>query len=183
MRIVAVMKVVESGCVLPTSTCLIQVHNAQMVGEKYSHQFVHVEGNLILASTQSATPPMEFLFPGCAEESLHISLDILMDLWHTSAKVSKHLMIHMLMEFQLHLATQEIIFGHLLQHKKGSVPVHVLEKEKLHLHLSMGTTFVKLEYVLLEIILLTAIHYGMARAVLAPVPAVNSTTLHGSVSS
>ena len=54
--------------------------------------------------------------------------------------------------------------------------------EMLHLHLSMGPTFVKLEYVILKI-LLPAIHYGMARAVLAPVPAVNSITLHGSVSS
>ena len=69
----------ESRHVLPTSTYLIQVHNAQTVGEKYSHQFAHVEGNLILASTQPTTPPMEFLIPGCVEESMHISLDILMD--------------------------------------------------------------------------------------------------------
>ena len=50
MRIVVVMKVMESGCVLPTSTCLIQVHNAQMVGERYSHQFAHVEGKWIQTS-------------------------------------------------------------------------------------------------------------------------------------
>ena len=41
----AVMKTKEGGCVLPTSTCLNQVHNAQMVGERSSHQFAHVEGN------------------------------------------------------------------------------------------------------------------------------------------
>ena len=46
MRIVAaVVKVLESGCVLPTSTCLIQMHNAQMVGERSRHQFAHVGGN------------------------------------------------------------------------------------------------------------------------------------------
>ena len=33
------VKVMESGCVLPTSTCLIQMHSAQMVGERSSHQF------------------------------------------------------------------------------------------------------------------------------------------------
>ena len=61
MKIVAVMKVMESGCVFSTSTCLIQVHDAQMVGERDSHQFPHVEGNSIQeipASTQSATPPI-----------------------------------------------------------------------------------------------------------------------------
>ena len=49
--------------------------------------------------------------------------------------------------------------------------------------LSMGVTFVKLEYLMLEFILLTAIHYGMARAVMVPLPVVNSTIHHGSVSS
>ena len=60
-----------------------------------------------------------------------------------------------------------------LQHEDFSV--HVLGMEMLHLHLSVGTTFVKLENVLLKAISLIAIHYGMARAVLllALVPAVN----------
>ena len=101
----------ENGCVLPTSTCLIQVHNAQMVGERYSHQFAHVEGNLILASTQSTTPPMEFLIPGCVVESLHINLELQKD----STDKCKRLMLHMLMEFQLHMVTQDNTFGHLLQ--------------------------------------------------------------------
>ena len=43
----------ESGCVLPTSTCPIHVHNVQMVGERSSHQFAHIKGNLINTSTQS----------------------------------------------------------------------------------------------------------------------------------
>ena len=49
--------------------------------------------------------------------------------------------------------------------------------------LSTGTTFVKLAYVIVTALLLPTIHSGMVRAVLAPMPAVNSTTLHGSVSS
>ena len=65
------VKEMESGCVLPTSTCLIQVNSAQMVGERSSHQFAHVEGKWIQTSTQLTTPPMEFLIPGCVEESLH----------------------------------------------------------------------------------------------------------------
>ena len=36
---------------------------------------------------------------------------------------------------------------------------------------------------ILTLALLRATHYGMATAALAPAPAVNSTTIHGSVSS
>ena len=90
--------------------------------------------------------------------------------------------MHMLMGFQLHLATQEIISGHLLQ-QDHKIAVLALNLGILHLLLSMGVTFVKLEYLMLELILLTAIHYGMARAVLVPAPVVNSIIHHGSVSS
>ena len=81
MRIVAAMKVMESGCVLPTSTCPIQVHSAQMVGERSSHhQFTHVEGKTVQTSTQLTTPPMEFLIPGYVEELWRINLELQMDL-------------------------------------------------------------------------------------------------------
>ena len=143
----------------------------------------HVEGNSILASTQLTTPPTKFLIPGCVEESLHINLELQKDFWVTLTKISEHLMMHMLMAFRLHLATQEITFGHLLQQEMGKITVLASHQEMLPLCLSTGTTFVKLAYVIVTALLLPTIHSGMVRAVLAPVPAVNSTTLHGSVSS
>ena len=91
--------------------------------------------------------------------------------------------MYMLMAFRLHLVTLEITFGHLLRQEMAKIPVLVLDQEMLHPCLSVGTTFVKLAYVIVKALLLPTIHSGMARAVLIPVPAVNSTTLHGSVSS
>ena len=127
------------------------------------------------ASAQSTILPMESLIPGCVEESLHISFELQMDLI-----INKHMM-HMLMEFQSHLVTQEDILGHLQQQLKININVPVLWKEMMHLYLLMRTTFVKSEYKVM--VFLMAIHSGMVKTVLASVPAVNSTTLHGSVSS
>ena len=127
------------------------------------------------ASAQSTTPAMESFIPGCVEESLHISFELQMDLI-----INKHMM-HMLMEFQSPLVTQEDILGHLQQQLKVNITVPVLWKERMHLHLLMRTNFVKSEYEVM--VFLMAIHSGMVRTALAPVPAVNSTTLHGSVSS
>ena len=56
MRIVAVVKVM--------------VTNSHMSkANRYKH-----------ASTQSSTPPMKFLIPGCVDESLHINLELQIDL-------------------------------------------------------------------------------------------------------
>ena len=92
-------------------------------------------------------------------------------------------MVPMLMGFQLPLVTQEITFGHLLQQEMDNVPVLASQVDMLHLLLSMETTFVKLEQEMMDSLLFLAIHYGMARAVLALIPAVNLITLYGSVSS
>ena len=112
---------------------------------------------------------MEFLIPGCVEESLHINLELQTDF---SLGLSQS-MEHTLMGFQLHLVTQEITFGHLLPHEKTNVDVLALGTELLHLHLLKVTTFVKLEYKIVILSLLRTIHYGMVRAVLPSRPAVS----------
>ena len=105
-------------------------YEEELVGERSSHQFAHVEGKTVQTSTQLIIPPMELIIPGCVEESLHINLELQKDFLVTLTKINKHLMMHMLMEFQLHLATHEIIFGHLLQHEQDKIIVLVYSSNK-----------------------------------------------------
>ena len=83
---------------------------------------------------------------------------------------------------------RDITYGHLLQEEAPLLIVFVpaLQAILLWYHLSsMEIIFVNVEVLTLILTqaLLSTTHYGMAMAVLAPVPAVNSTTLHGSVNS
>ena len=87
--------------------------------------------------------------------------------------------------------SHDTTFAHLLQQKTLSLirilHVHAPAPALLtQFHLSSTeTTFVSMGLLTLFLskVLLTVTHYGMATAALVPAPAVNSTTLHGSVSS
>ena len=107
MRIIAMVKVIESGCVLPTSTCLIQVHSAQMAGERSSHQSINSVNYTSYGIPYSRVRGRIIAYQfGTPEGFLGYIILI---------KFTKHLMMHTLMEFQLHLVIQGITFGHLLQ--------------------------------------------------------------------
>ena len=179
MRIIAVVTMMENGCELHTSTCLIQVPNAHGEGWR------EVESPIRTCRRQLGSPISSVNYSSYGIPYSKVCGRITAYQFAQPVGFGNYITQNQLtLEDRYvdgaHMATQEITFRHLLLQEAlvlTTYSAHVMVPALMYLLSSMETTFVNVEQSLeITLISLMIIHYGMARAVIAPVPAVNLTT-------